>query len=358
MRLLTCLFAFLFVLLAAPQAHALLYSLTDLGLGPNSEADAINNSGMIAADTDGFPVQGYSYSGGINTSIGALGTIGAQAIGMNNAGTIVGGSAPPSSATHAFSWSGGVMTDLGTLGGAGGNTNAIAINDSGVVTGSSDPGTGNPLAFVYSGGTMTSIGTMGGSQSQGNGINNAGTITGYSNLTGDTASHAFSWSSGTFTDLGTLGGTNSIGNGINSSGMIVGESTLVGDTVAHAFLWNGGTMTDLGSFGGTVTLANSINSSGDIVGQSELAGNTATDGFIYTGGTMIDLNSVLDSSGAGWTVYFGTGINDSGLISAVGFKGGQSYAILLTPVPEPASLFTFTTGIILLGAVTRRRFRS
>src|SRR5437870_3256750 len=63
------------------------------------------------------------------------------------------------------------------------------------------------LAQTY---TVTDLDTLGGTVARGNSINNAGWVSGYSNLPGDTSRHAALWRNGTaIEDLGTLGGPNS-----------------------------------------------------------------------------------------------------------------------------------------------------
>ena len=57
--------------------------------------------------------------------------------------------------------------------------------------------------------TITVLGTLGGTFSQDTGLNNRGSVAGYSNLLGDQVVHAFLWQTGVMTDLGTLGGPNS-----------------------------------------------------------------------------------------------------------------------------------------------------
>jgi len=69
------------------------------------------------------------------------------------------------------------------------------------------------------------------------------------------------------TDLGTFGGTVSEAFGVNAAGQVVGYANLSGDAHAHAFLYSG-TMTDLGTLGGTFSTATSINATGQVVGQA------------------------------------------------------------------------------------------
>ncbi len=64
----------------------------------------------------------FLYSGGVITAIGGVGT---NATGINDAGQVVGSFSPATGGVHSFLYSGGVLNDLGTLGGntfAGGST--------------------------------------------------------------------------------------------------------------------------------------------------------------------------------------------------------------------------------------------
>lgn len=70
---------------------------------------------------------------------------------------------------------------------------------------------------------------------------------------------------------------------------------------------------------------------------------------------MVDLNSLLDATGAGWTLTLANGLSENGFITGEGRINGESHAFLLTanPVPEPASMAALGFGA--LGLVKRRK---
>jgi probable HAF family extracellular repeat protein len=197
-------------------------------------------------------------------------------------------------------------------------------------------------------GAMVDLETLGGMQSFANGVNASGQVTGESSTTDDAADHAFLWkpttpggASGTMHDLETLGGTNSHGYGINVAGHVTGASDTSGDTASHAFLWkpstpNGtsGTMHDLLTLGGTESSGSAINTSGQVVGSSLTTGDAAYRGFLWkpttpngTSGTMHDLLTL------GGTESFGSAINASGQVAGFSYTTGDAayHAYLWTP---------------------------
>jgi probable HAF family extracellular repeat protein len=97
-------------------------------------------------------------------------------------------------AQHATLWSGGVATDVGTLGGTG--SWAVGINNAGQVV-----GTSGGHATLWSGGVASDLGTLGGTWSEAYGINNAGQVVGGSYTAGNAAEHVTLWSGGATIDL-------------------------------------------------------------------------------------------------------------------------------------------------------------
>ena len=137
--------------------------------------------------------------------------------------------------------------------------------------------------------TVQDLGTLGGTFSWAYGINNKGSISGMSLLSGDTAMRAFLWRKGQMTDLGTLGGFNS--SPIykpNERDEVVGQAeTSIPDPFhdilctslffdldtglsCAAFLWKDGTITPLRSLvEGRNSRADAINNRGQVVGNAE-----------------------------------------------------------------------------------------
>jgi probable HAF family extracellular repeat protein len=160
------------------------------------------------------------------------------------------------------------------------------------------------------------------------------------------------------TDLDTLGG--SYAYGINNAGQIVGVSAVTGGTTSHAALWQNGTMTDLGTLPGTnESSASAINQAGEIVGYSEVFSGIDPHAALWRNGKIADLNSAIDSA-LGWTLEYGSDINDHGQIVGTGTIGGEQHGFLLTPsvaAPEPTTLALAALGLGTWCVVSPRRRR-
>ena len=145
------------------------------------------------------------------------------------------------------------------------------------------------------------------------------------------------WENGKVTNIGSFGGAiNNAAQDINDWGEVVGYSDLSGDTTTHAFLWTKETgIQDLGTLSGdTSSYAIGINNLGQVVGQScDASGNCRA--FLWKNGTMIDLNTLLRP---GTSLYLNGAfaINDQGEIVGNAYQQstGNYPAFLAIPGPE------------------------
>jgi probable HAF family extracellular repeat protein len=110
-------------------------------------------------------------------------------------------------------------------------------------------------------------------------------------------------------------------------------------------------MYDLGTLGGENSSARGINAAGWVVGTADTS--TGSDAFLYENGVMYDLNSLIGNA-PGIDLTEALAINDNGQILANGPNG----TYLLTPIPEPSSLWLAFTGLLpILASVSKRRCR-
>lgn len=330
--------------LALPASGAAqTYKATDLGTfgGPTTYGLAINNAGQVAGygndTTEAGVTHAFLWNEGALTDLGGSW---ARAYGINNVGQVVGQSQLPDPSgnlgNHATLWTNGTITDI-TQG------TAYAINDIGQVVGSYFVlnSNQNVQAFAYSGGTLVKLGSLdgvAGSSGSARGINNAGQIVGASHPAGGDIPdiRPTLWSGGAVIDLGTLGGLNGLAHAINGNGQIVGySSTSTGST--HATLWSNNTITDLGASLGISNRseAYAVNTSGQIVGYGvfpSAAGERHA--ALWIDGKPLDLNNLLDplTPISPYKLAEARGINDNGLIVAIGSYGNSTHAYLLTPV--------------------------
>jgi probable HAF family extracellular repeat protein len=210
------------------------------GIGQQSAAFGINDAGAIVGGAAAVPNNGFIWSAGKTSALGAL--PGSQppvsiAYGVNNRGQVVGGSGC-SPCQNAFLWNARKLISLGPLQGAT-LTEAHAISDTGQAVGSS-----GDQAFIWSARSgIQGLGFLDPAcfQTDARAINNAGTVVGYgcvSNTT--TPSHAFVWDrTRGMLDLNKLvslpaGDVLNVAYGINEQGQIVGAGILGG--TLHAFL--------------------------------------------------------------------------------------------------------------------------
>jgi probable HAF family extracellular repeat protein len=174
--------------------------------------------------------------------LGSLGGGNSFALGINDSGEVVGFSyLSDNNNFHTFTWTAaGGMVDLGSL--PGGESNrGNAINSSGAIVGNGIKADRHQVPFYWtpSGGFVTLEETDGQVYNDAVGINDDGYITG-----GRTNGTFFRY-------LGALsGGTNSSGYGINSKRHITGWSEFSADSTTHAIVWTKSKgMRDIGGVG-------------------------------------------------------------------------------------------------------------
>jgi PEP-CTERM motif len=285
-----------------------------------------------------------------------------QALGINNAGTVVGYG-------NANTFNGFELTLPSTFArqnapGADGGTQVVGISGAGTTVGFSVTG-GVTNGFVNNGGqggTFTTVDQPGTAFNQVLGINQLGTVAaGYSSTdaTGMTLQKAFTVSGGplfaspVFTDINALlpANSNSQATGVNNAGTVVGfYQYAVGDF--SAFVDIGGAITSFQFPGSISTQALGVNDLGNIVGDylDPTSGNTY--GFLDVNGmfTKLDPFSSL--------VVTANGINDNGRI--VGFFGDANFStigFISSTVPEPSSWAMMLLGFAGLGFTFRQSRR-
>ncbi len=175
---------------------------------------------------------------------------------------------------------------------------------------------------------MLDLGSLGG-DSFATGINDSGTVVGYSFLAGASGTyHAFTWTSATgMVDLGPLpGGTSTQATGINSAGEVVGAGfDARGVRVPWSWTANGGYVTLPENSGNALNYAFAVNDSGQVTGQRYIGQVVSAFRWNPAAGTY----GTIDYLPNGLHTV-GTAINTRGDITGTGSTRDQWHAILWT----------------------------
>ena len=190
------------------------------------------------------------------------------------------------------------------------------------------------------------------------GINDIEQVVGTYKDSGD-YSRAFLWQNDNMIDLGTLNNSHkSWANDINAHGQVVGDS---GDLPGplSAFIWedvNGNNQSDLGEMQklddlGVYNFASAVNDSSLVVGRTQLP-DGSLHAVLWDGGTLgiTDLNDLLPENSEWAVLYEAIDINDLGQIAGYGrLNSGENRIFLMTPIPEPCSIFLWGLGALAFG---------
>jgi len=163
------------------------------------------------------------------------------------------------------------ITDLGTLGGE--RSAAMGINNRGTVVGFSQTTDGKTRAFLYTGGSLVDLGTMGGAESFAYRINDDGIIVGRAQDSAGRFRAFITRMSGGTIELTALDpradGDFGAAHGINGTGQVAGYFTDAGDHMSarnRVFLYRNFEINDIGTFGGEDGVTMAINDRGHVAG--------------------------------------------------------------------------------------------
>lgn len=358
------------LLWTAVEAAAVLPRLTVTNLGPATGAPYsvlgdINDAGQaigfaVAADpsTDFAPFL-YAAATGMQdfrTLAGAAANTRISLSDINNRGQVVG-----QWNDRPFVWSSSAGVQF--LGSSG---HASRINEVGQIALISDgvsalytPGSGlAPVPLSFAAGGV--------------GLNNHGEVAGVVRTEGDSGPvfRAARYGADGLTVLGTLpGGGNSYANGIDDAGTVVGYSEFVdpaGSYRLHAFRQlAGGGMEDLHTGSGWGSSASGLDAQGRVLGayfKVEVGEGSSQDlnAFWWAPDTgMVDVNTLLDPADAAiWHIQGLGAFNAQGQAAAYALLDGYPQAVLVNlsaPVPEPAVWMLALAGLPLLARRARQR---
>ena len=202
-----------------------------------SMVTAINGVGSTAGIYQDFggTTHGYTDIGGTFTTVDRPGTVFNQALGINSANTTVGYFALDAAAGQvgqsAYSQSGGVFTNINALLPATNqNSQAVGINNAGNIVGFYLPTATTSIGFLDVGGTISTIDPLGSTFTQALGISNTGEIVGfYTDALG--VQHGYTDVGGVVASFDPAGSMNTTINGVNDLGQLVGFYTDANDNV-------------------------------------------------------------------------------------------------------------------------------
>ena len=337
------------------------YSVKDLGV--EFIPLAINERGQIAGENSvAGPTTAFLLDGGVLTPIVPPGGDEVRVRAINNLGQVVGASRDAVGNDHAYVWD----TTSGWRNIEPPDVNysfANGINDARVIVGELF----GAATLWQTDGQIIRLGHLGGQYSDAIAVNSAGDVVGLSALDlYGLQQHAFLWRQGAMQDLGVTDTITkgfqeyALGRDINERGQVAGTAVGFDYSVGvysapyYGYIWdksNGlqSLVPDVGFW--------AINDAGQAVGISSKNGLITWNAMLYENGVLANLNDSISAT-AGCHLMEATGINNAGQIIAWGISADSStHGYLLTPVPEPAQLWTVVAGLAVGSCLTRIRGR-
>jgi probable HAF family extracellular repeat protein len=289
--------------------------------GINNAGEAVGVVGSSSVCDWGCPAIWHD---GIPAVLASVpGTIGGQALGINDSGQIIGSMVVNNLLSVGVIWTNGTPAVLHGPDSQHVITYPTALNDAGQVTGITTTWDGyDEEPIVWNGLTPTVLGPAPDCPaSQPTAINDNGLIVGGTTCTpadNPDGAGAVVWRGTTATLLPAVKSSNaapdSIALAVNNTGLIVGTAINAAGAF-HAAAWANHVLTDLGTLKtGTVSSASAVNSQGIIVGDSATLSNVGQHAALWShnGGAPFDLNALISTADAeAFELTESTGINDS-----------------------------------------------
>lgn len=198
-------------------------SVQTMVTGINQAGDTVG----IYVDAGGT-THGFTEIGGTFMTVDSPGSLFNQGLGINGADTTAGYDSvtDPAGVTGqlAFTQSGGVFTDIDSLLPSNVNSQAVGIDNAGDIVGFYMPTSTTSIGFLDVGGTISTLDPFGSTFTQALGINNLGEIVGFYVDSGD-VQHGYIDAGGVFMSFDPSGSFSTTINGLNDLGQIVGFYT-------------------------------------------------------------------------------------------------------------------------------------